>query len=389
MSSAAENGIRALNEYPDISFIDNMTLERLESQMISWFREKRKELTGKDVVLADGDDRKIILQACALVIFQAMLNADNAGKMGLLKYSTGKYLENIGALKHISPRKATGSTTTLRFSLREPRTVATGIPKGTRVTAGDGVYFATNEYCEISEGETSEDIRATCLTPGKAGDNYGMGELNRLVDSVPMIDAVKNITIPENGLDDETEEDYREQIYAAPDGYSSAGSRAAYEYYARKYNPAIEDVSVKSPSPRIVEIRCLLEGGAIPGEEFLSGLNEYLSQSDIKMLTDKIETIPPDTEPYEISITYYINQSDRGRAESIRKSVDASVDDYVYWQKMRIGRDINPDELLKRVMAAGAKRAVIRKPVFAKVNEDSVASLIGERAVLYGGLEDD
>ena len=53
-----------------------------------------------------------------------------------------------------------------------------------------------------------------------------------------------------------------------------------------------------------------------------------------------------------------------------------------------MGRDINPNELVKRVLTAGAKRIEINSPEFSRVNENSVASLITSE-VSYGGLEDD
>ena len=43
--------INSILNYPDISFIDNITQEQLESNMIQWFKEKRKEVTGKDISL--------------------------------------------------------------------------------------------------------------------------------------------------------------------------------------------------------------------------------------------------------------------------------------------------------------------------------------------------
>ena len=93
--------LKSVMEYPDISFIDNLTQEDLLDKMIAWFLEKRKELTGKDISLGYADDRRLILQTGAYYIYQAFMMTDNAGKMGLLKYATGDFLEELGALKGV------------------------------------------------------------------------------------------------------------------------------------------------------------------------------------------------------------------------------------------------------------------------------------------------
>ncbi|MGL5435987.1 MAG: baseplate J/gp47 family protein [Lachnospiraceae bacterium] len=235
---ASEN-IKVIGEYPDISFIENYTMEQLAADMVQYFKEKRKELTGEDIVLGKADDRRIILLTGAYFIYQGFMYTDDAGKMGLLKYSRGEYLDNLGALKRVSRKPAKEATITIRFQLKSARTTTTGIPQETRLTAGDGVYFATEEYGEILPGLLFVDITATCLTPGSAGNQYDIGDIKTIVDPVPYIDSAENITKPENGADVESDESLRERIYTAPAAYSSAGTEDAWEYFVREFNPAI------------------------------------------------------------------------------------------------------------------------------------------------------
>ena len=44
------------------------------------------------------------------------------------------------------------SVTTVRFILSEIRREVVYIPAGTRVTAGDGIYFATDDFAEVTAG---------------------------------------------------------------------------------------------------------------------------------------------------------------------------------------------------------------------------------------------
>lgn len=311
--------MRTIYEYPDVSFIDHYTVTRLEDEMIAWYKEKKKELTGEDVVLAAADDRKLTLQAGAYYIYQGYMFADDAGKMGLLKYSRGASLENLGAMKHVWRGSASGSTTTIRFAIKTPRTTTTGIPAGTRVTAGDGIYFATNEYGEIPIGDNYIDIRATCMTTGKTGNDYGIGDIATIVDPVPYIDSATNVTAPENGKDIEDDESLKVRIYEAPSEYSTAGTEDSYKYHVKEFNHDISDVKVTSPNPCEVEIRYLLEGGKVPGTESIQALKEYMSKPDIKPTTDKVIVRAPELVTYNINVKYYINASDKTEQKPSRQ----------------------------------------------------------------------
>ena len=57
--------------FPDISFIDNATVEEVLTQMINDYQEKYKELTKKEVSLAQSDPYRLIMYACTIQIYQA------------------------------------------------------------------------------------------------------------------------------------------------------------------------------------------------------------------------------------------------------------------------------------------------------------------------------
>lgn len=384
---AADN-LKSIKEYPEISFIDNYTISRLQDDLLGWFKEKKKELTGQEITLANADDRKLLLMACAYFIYQGYMLLDDMGKMNLLKYSRGAYLDNLGALKRISRNPAKEATTTIRFELKTAREMTTGIPKGTRLTAGDGIYFATLEYAEISIGKTHVDITAACTVAGSMGNEYDIGDISTIVDPVPYIDTAVNITKPENGADEEDDESLRQRIYIAPASYSTAGPEDSYEYYVREYNPNVVNVHITSPEPGVVNIRYLLDEGMIPGDESIHGLQNYLEQANVRPLTDDVRVMAPDIVTYDLDVTYYINQSDQNRANVIQQKVNQAIDEYEMWQKTEIGRDINPDVLLEKIISAGAKRAIIQSPLFTVIDDSAVANL-NSKTVTYGGLEYD
>lgn len=380
--------IKTLQDYPDISFIGGYTLEQLYTDMLAWFLEKRKEVTGQTVVLGEADDRLLLLRAAAYYLYHGYQLVDFAGKMNMLKYSIGNYLDNLGANVQLERKTAAGSTVLMEYSMNNARLSATGIPAGSRVTAGDGVYFATDEYAEIPAGDTSVTVMATCMTPGASGNGYPIGDIDKMMDIVPYIDAVSNLTISEGGRDDESDDDYRERIFLAADRYTDAGSKGGYEYYVREFDPDIADVQATSPSLRNVVIRVLLAGGQLPGAAYITALTTYLNNTEVRKLTDTLTVLAPTESHYDVTLTYYINESDKSKAVSIQTAVTQAVNDYVLWQRSKIGLDINPDELISRIKAAGAKRVALTDPSYTVVASSNVA-VCDTVTVTYGGLEDD
>ena len=80
MSDYLEN----IDNLPDISFIDNKTLEDVQVLLINSFQEKYKTITGKKITLSRADPNRLILLSCAQVIYQGLQNIDKAGKMEII-----------------------------------------------------------------------------------------------------------------------------------------------------------------------------------------------------------------------------------------------------------------------------------------------------------------
>lgn len=369
--------IEELKNLPDISFIDKMTIEDVQSFLISKYEQKYAELSERDSYsLPKANIYRIILNANAELIYQALQYIDRAGKQNMLKDTYGEYLDNLAALKGVKRNPAQAATVTMRFALESARGSATGIPAGTRVSDGGDVYFSVPEYTEIPPGAAFVDCKVKCLAAGKSGNGFAVGEINVLVDPVMYIDSVVNIEESANGADVETDDALRKRVFYAPSAYSCAGPIDAYIYWVQSFSNNIADISVTTEeNTAIVDIRVLLENGRLPDESFLESLLEYISADDKKPLTDCVRVSAPVPVEYSINFKYYINQSDRARAAMIQSAVIEAVEKYKQWQNGKIGRDINPDKLKEYVMAAGAKRVEISAPIYSTISDDKVAIL--------------
>ena len=372
---------------PDVSFIDNVTLDQIQAQLVSDYISKYEDLTGETAELTRADPVSLILYACSVQIFQAMLYVDRAGKQDLLKYSYGEFMDNLAALKGITREPAKPAVVTMRFSLQAIRPEAVGIPAGTRVSNGE-ICFETDEYAEIPSGDTYIDVTATCQTDGEEGNGIIAGEINVLTDPIPYVASVVNTESTAGGADIEDDDTLASRIYMAPSKYSVAGPEEAYRYWITQFNSSISDVYLDSPEAGQVLIEFILEGGQLPNEAMISALGTYLTNENIRPLTDLVLIQAPATASFNVSVQYWINKSDTNQAASIQAKVNQAVEDYILWQQSKIGRDINPDMLVSKIKDAGAKRCVVTYPVYTVVPDSSIARL-GSKTVTYGGIEND
>lgn len=380
--------LQSVFDLPDVSFTDNDTLEAMLERLIANYEARYKEVTGRTISLAAADPIRILLHTIALDLFQIEQYVDRAGKQDLLKYSYGEFLDNLASNRGVTRQQASAAKTTLRFTLSEAKAYAVGIPAGTRATNGDGIYFETIGYDEVPAGDLYVDIEAQCTVEGIEGNDFVAGQINELVDLVAYVKTVSNTTTTDGGTDLETDESLAERVYLAPSSYSVAGPDDAYVYWAKTYNPDIGSVRPTSPEPCQVVVYILMSDGTIPADEVVAGLEEFLQNENIRPLTDLVSVETPDVVHFNVALTYYINQSDSASAMAIQSEVENAIADYIKWQTTEIGKDINPSELIKRVVAAGAKRVEVAEPVFTAVADTEVAQCASNTPT-YGGLEDD
>ena len=337
--------------------------------------------------LAPGDPVRLFLQAIAMLIAQQRLLIDYAAKQNLLAYASGDYLDHIGALVRTERIPAQPAVTTVRFTLSAAQPQAVIIPDGTRVTPNGQVFFAVQEDITVSAGSLQADVLAVCTAAGTVGNGWQVGQINQLVDPLPWISQVSNITVSSGGSDVEADDMYRQRIYEAPESFSVAGPEGAYKYWAKTASPLISDVAVYSPAPGEVSIRPLLKDGEIPSPDILNAVDAICNSKSLRPLTDQVIVAAPEVVNYNIEIEYFVDQDRSTEASAIQEAVTEAVNGYISWQKEKLGRDINPSELIARVMAAGAKRVIVTSPVYTQVEPYQVA-ITDTVNVTFGGLED-
>jgi phage-related baseplate assembly protein len=361
---------------PKIQFADKSPAQ-IEADIVARY----EQLTGK--TLAPADPRRIFIKSIVFIIAQQRTMIDYAAKQNLLAYASNEFLDHIGVRTDTDRLQPTYAKTTVRFhlSINQQQT----IPAGTRATPGNGIFFAVLQDVPIPGGQSYIDVEAQCTEPGTIGNGYLPGQINQLVDPIQWVDSVENITESEGGAEREDDDSFAERIRISPERFSVAGPTGAYEYWAKTANQLIQDVFVYSPSPGVVEIRPLLQGGIIPGPEILEQIQSVCSDLTVRPLTDFVQTLAPERVEYDVELSYWIAHTDANFISSVQQNVNQAVAEYIEWQKAKLGRDIDPSELIARVKNAGASRVAVSLPVYTQLNGYQVATE-NQVSVSYGGL---
>jgi phage-related baseplate assembly protein len=116
-------------------------------------------------------------------------------------------------------------------------------------------------------------------------------------------------------------------------------------------------------------------------------MEEYMQDDARRPLCDVVHCCAPTEVPYQIDASYTIARSKSKVAITIQNAVDEAVEGFKEWQR-KMGRDVDPAELIARIKTAGAKRVTIASPSDITISGTQVPKLTAF-SLVYGGLEDD
>ena len=376
--------------YPDIKFLETDT-EIIESNMIALYEYLVKENTDrKNYKCYPGSPERMFISWMAAIVVQQRILIEDTAKKNVPRYAEGEYLDSLAELfKDIERLPATPAVATFRCYISEAQEESVIVPQGTRITFDGTITFETVEELEIKAGNTYGDVTAQCQTPGTVGNDLAPGQVKEIVDVYAYYLKVENTTTTAGGAEEESDADYYERMRESTESFSTAGPVNSYIYHAKSVSAAVADVAATSPEPGKVDVRVLLQDSTQPSETVLEQIEEALNAEDVRPLTDVVTVSAPGTVEFEIDLTFYIERNSQASSSVIDADTRAAVEEYISWQTSKMGRDINPSYLIQKIMAAGAKRVEVRKPVFTKIEETKVATLKrSTMQVLNGGVED-
>jgi phage-related baseplate assembly protein len=365
---------------PEINFFEKAP-EKILQEMLFHVNEA----TGQEFERAD--PRRKIIEGLAAFVAIERNRADYALKQTLLSYATDNALDHKGAEMDTARLGASAATTKFEFILDSERPVALTVPAGTRFSVGN-IFFETEETQVVNVGLNTFVVDAVCTVPGTIGNGYLPGEITNLVDPLPYVIAVMNVTETAGGADVEDDNSYAERIRLAPERFSVAGPEGAYKYWALTASQDILDIEVTSPSPGTTHITILLKGGQLPTEEHIERVIEICSADDKRPLTDNLTAGAPDTVEYTPVVKYWINRANATVANIMQQEIENAFENYLVWQKSKLGRDINPTVLVANLRDKGAYKIVTEGIEYTELEKTQVAKEVNP-IIQFMGLIDE
>ena len=367
---------------PDIDFLEKAP-EQIESEMLQHVNEK----TG--LILTRADPRRKFLQSLATFVSIERNRMEHALHQNRLAYAEDNSLDHMGLEMSTERIEAKAAKTIMAFVLEEERPhEAYVIDAGELVSVGE-VDFATDEVLVIPPGQSIGVVGATCTESGEVGNDYMVGEISTLVRPKAYINSVQNTTVSSGGAEQESDDAYAERIRLAPESFSTAGPELAYVYWVKTASTEIADVKAESPKEGHVDVYILMQNGRLPTSAEIQEVDGIINDSQVRPLTDLVSVNVPEQVSYEALATYWISKSNETVAAIIQKQVENEYQEYIIWQRSKMGRDVDMSELIARLKSKGASRVAINSEMFIEVAKNQVAIELPSSVLSFGGIADE
>lgn len=354
---------------PDINLLEKSP-DTILAEMLQHVYEK----TGLE--LQRSDPRRKMLESLAAFVSFERNRHEYAIKQNMLAYAEDNALDLKGDELGTPRLPANAAKTFIEYDLEPERTVPFIIPKGTQVRIADLLFAATANNI-IPVGQHKPLVEFEALQAGSVGNGYVENEPTTLIEPQPYVIKVRNTMTTAGGNDVEENDPYAERIRLAPEAFTTAGSSLAYKYYALSASQDIADVYVDSPFDGVTRIVTLLKNGELPSPIHLDAVLEKCSAEDVRPLTDHVIAEAPTVFEYDMTVEYWLSSNKMTVANELINRIEQAFADYLVWQKSKLGRAINPTEVINRLKnldteTKGAERVEVSTP-YTEIKKDEIA----------------
>lgn len=184
------------------------------------------------------------------------------------------------------------------------------------------------------------------------GGNYGIPRL--------VVDPGNANAVPPVPATLEKDGPFRLRILASLDRYSTAGSQAGYQYYAKSAAGAVRDAQAISPVPGYVTVYVLsTEGDGTASPALLATVAAALNAETIRPLTDNVTVLSASLLPYTIEAQLIV--SNGPDAETIRAAALAAAQQYAA-DSFKLGTGVGISGIYRALHQPGVLRVEMAQP---------------------------
>jgi len=314
--------------------------------------------TGKK--LAPAQAERLLINGFAYREYILRTAINEAALQNLVSFANFPALDYLGELVGVRRLPPSKAQCLIRFTLVAGHGSLV-IPDGIRIQSVDGqAVFITTEAKTVDTTIMTVDVKAECTAEGNVGNNYAPGDISLLLDPQAYIATAANLDTSNGGADEENDEELRERIKLAPAGFSNAGSKGAYKFFAKSAHPSIIDVAVTSPVPGQVNIYPLLIDGTPPSPEIIDAVFAKCNADKVRPLTDTVVVQAPVMVSYSlvVNLTLLTNAI----TTDVINEVTQNLQNYVNDRKTRLGVDVVGAQIIRQSNVASVYKAEVISP---------------------------
>lgn len=220
----------------------------------------------------------------------------------------------------------------------------------------------------LLRARVNDSVKAVHLATAGGADLDGLVALygvQRLV-----IDAGDPAEVPPRPAVREGDEALRTRAQMAIEGLSCAGSRGAYEFFARSADGRVRDVQVTSPGGGRVLITVLsYEDGGIASEGLLSTVLAACNAEDVRPLSDKVSVEATSFQTFQVAATVTVTPGPAG--EAALAAAHADLDAYLD-ATFAIGQAVRRSAIFAALHKPGVSAVDLVQPAFDLVPGGSI-----------------
>lgn len=348
-------------------------------EIISKLREDYYNMTGVWVNPSDVESFIIDLIAYNQTQLEGKINYYR--KQNFLRYASGEALDLLGEWLGVVRLPPQPAKTTVRFTFETPHPQVI-IDENIKLVAKDGrTIFKPSETVIVPADVQTSDVVYECETAGTVGNGFVAGEINQLVSPVSYVLKAENITVSTGGTEEEDDDHLRDRIRLAPWRFNTAGSKKGYIFWAMTADSSIIDVNVYSDSttPGEVFVIVLTKDLPVP-QTVLDKVSQILSAEDVRPLTDLVHVNAVTEVPYDVEVGLTLLPDYVPMTSQILEEAKKRVEEFILETRSKIGRAINPDVLVYKLMdIKGVFKVDVINPAYTEIqkNEVGVGNLVG------------
>ena len=313
-----------------------------------WLEMMKNYIADGGDFLYPGDEKEMLLRSVQADVVQAFAAVDNALRMMTLRYAVKTYLEIYGEDRNCPRIMATSAkaTVTITTKVTGEETV---LEAGTKMTADGVIFYLLDEDTTLSGYQETLTASVTCERTGTVGNGLTTGTELALAITNKAIDSIIAATDAAGGNEIEEQETYRERIRKAGLTAVTTGPQQQYEAVAKAVSSEVIDAKAINSDGQVYIYLIISEDAT--AETVLQKVQEALSSSSVRPLTDQVSIFQATDVEYTLNVEY---KSEIGISETA--AISKAVSDYQTWQDDVIGRPFNPDRLMASLYSAGASQ---------------------------------